>query len=155
MGTVEYAGSVPTGAPAGSIVCDNISCYKATKDQIQPRFGFAFQATPRFVLRGGYGITSFLKATPTTSASPTRAPSSPSPTLTPPHPSPLTPRRASPTAPAHRSTPPTASLSPPSPTREPASVPGRSTPSPPSSRVQSHHRVRTLQQDLPRRLLRR
>ncbi len=61
MGTVEYAGAVPAGAPAGSIVCDNISCYQATKDQIQPRFGFAFQATPRFVLRGGYGITSFFE----------------------------------------------------------------------------------------------
>ncbi len=60
-GTVEYAGAVPAGAPAGSIVCDNISCYQATKNQIQPRFGFAFQALPRFVIRGGYGITSFFE----------------------------------------------------------------------------------------------
>ena len=60
-GTVEYAGSVPSGAPAGSVVCDNISCYQATKNQIQPRFGFAYQATPRFVLRGGYGATSFFE----------------------------------------------------------------------------------------------
>ena len=60
-GKVEYAGSVPAGAPAGSIVCDNISCYQPTKDQIQPRFGFAFQAAPKFVLRGGYGTTSFFE----------------------------------------------------------------------------------------------
>lgn len=60
-GTVEYAGSVPAGAPAGSIVCDNISCYQATKDQFQPRFGFAFQASPKLVFRGGYGTTSFFE----------------------------------------------------------------------------------------------
>lgn len=61
MGKVEYAGSVPNGAPAGSIVCDNISCYKPTTDQLQPRFGFAYQATQRLVFRGGYGTTSFLE----------------------------------------------------------------------------------------------
>jgi len=60
-GTVEYAGAVPTGAPAGSIACDNISCYQPTKNQVQPRFGFAYQATPRFVVRGGYGATSFFE----------------------------------------------------------------------------------------------
>lgn len=61
MGKVEYAGSVPAGAPAGSLVCDNISCYQPTKDQLQPRFGFAYQASQRFVLRGGYGTTSFFE----------------------------------------------------------------------------------------------
>ncbi len=61
MGKVEYAGSVPAGAPAGSIVCDNISCYQPTKDQIQPRFGFAYQAKERLVFRGGYGTTSFFE----------------------------------------------------------------------------------------------
>ena len=60
-GTVEYAKRVPAGAPAGSIVCDNPGCYEPTYDQFQPRFGFAFQATPRFVVRGGYGTTSFLE----------------------------------------------------------------------------------------------
>jgi hypothetical protein len=60
-GKVEYAGSVPVGAPAGSLVCDNISCYQPTKNQIQPRFGFAYQAGARFVLRGGYGTTSFFE----------------------------------------------------------------------------------------------
>lgn len=29
--------------------------------QFQPRFGFAYQPTPRWVLRGGYGITSYLE----------------------------------------------------------------------------------------------
>lgn len=61
MGKVEYAGSVPTGAPAGSIVCDNISCYQPTRNQVQPRFGFAYQAAPRVVFRGGYGTTSFFE----------------------------------------------------------------------------------------------
>jgi Carboxypeptidase regulatory-like domain len=60
-GTVEYAGSVPVGAPAGSIVCDNPSCYQPTFDQIQPRLGFAYQAAPRWVVRGGYGATSFFE----------------------------------------------------------------------------------------------
>ena len=61
MGTVEYAGSVPAGAPAGSVVCDNISCYEPTKDQLQPRLSFAYQIQPRWVLRGGYGTTSFFE----------------------------------------------------------------------------------------------
>ena len=60
-GTVEYAGSVPAGAPAGSIVCDNPSCYQPTFNQVQPRFGFAYQAAPRFVVRGAYGTTSFFE----------------------------------------------------------------------------------------------
>ncbi len=60
-GKVEYAGAVPVGAPAGSIVCDNISCYQPTKNQLQPRFGFAYQASQRFVIRGGYGTTSFFE----------------------------------------------------------------------------------------------
>ena len=61
MGTVEYAGAVPANAPAGSIVCDNPSCYQPTLNQIQPRFGFAYQVSPRFVVRGGYGTTSFFE----------------------------------------------------------------------------------------------
>jgi len=60
-GTVEYAKRVPAGAPAGSIVCGNAGCYQATYDQFQPRFGFAYQVNPRFVVRGGYGTTSFLE----------------------------------------------------------------------------------------------
>ena len=60
-GVVEYAHSVPVGAPAGSIVCDNPACYQPNYKQILPRFGFAFQAASRFVIRGGYGASSFFE----------------------------------------------------------------------------------------------
>ena len=52
-GTVEYAGHVPAGARPGSIVCGNAGCYQPTYDQFQPRFGFAYQVSPRLVVRGG------------------------------------------------------------------------------------------------------
>ncbi len=58
-GQVIYADHVPTGAPAGSGVCNNRACYQANYRQIMPRLGFAYQATQRFVVRGGYGATSF------------------------------------------------------------------------------------------------
>jgi hypothetical protein len=35
--------------------------YDAVYNQFQPRLGFAYSATPRLVVRGGYGITSFLE----------------------------------------------------------------------------------------------
>lgn len=60
-GAVIYAGSVPAGAPAGATTCGNRSCYQPTYTQFMPRFGFAFQAMPRFVIRGGYGATSFFE----------------------------------------------------------------------------------------------
>ncbi len=60
-GTVEYAGSVPTGAVAGSIVCPQRACYQPNYTQFMPRLGFAYQWTPRFVVRGGYGATSFFE----------------------------------------------------------------------------------------------
>jgi hypothetical protein len=60
-GQVIYAGSVPAGAPAGSGVCKNRACYDANFRQIEPRLGFAYQATNRFVVRGGYGATSFFE----------------------------------------------------------------------------------------------
>ncbi len=60
-GTVEYAGHVPTGAVAGSIVCPTRACYNANYNQVMPRLGFAYQVNPRFVLRGGYGATSFFE----------------------------------------------------------------------------------------------
>ncbi len=56
-----YAGSVPVGAPAGAGVCPTRACYNANYTQFQPRVGFAFQAMPRLVLRGGYGATSFFE----------------------------------------------------------------------------------------------
>jgi hypothetical protein len=58
-GQVLYAHSVPVGAPAGSGVCSNKGCYNYNFRQIMPRLGFAYQANDRFVIRGGYGATSF------------------------------------------------------------------------------------------------
>ncbi len=60
-GQVIYAGSVPVGAPAGSGVCSNRACYDANFRQIMPRLGFAYQVNNRFVVRGGYGATSFFE----------------------------------------------------------------------------------------------
>lgn len=60
-GTFEYAKSIPAGAPAGSQLCSNRACYDANYHQIMPRIGFAYQATDRFVIRGGYGATSFFE----------------------------------------------------------------------------------------------
>jgi hypothetical protein len=61
QGLVEYAGKVPVGAPAGSLVCGNSACYQPTYTEFQPRIGFAYQLSPRIVFRGGYGTTSFLE----------------------------------------------------------------------------------------------
>jgi Carboxypeptidase regulatory-like domain/TonB-dependent Receptor Plug Domain len=60
-GQVQYAGHVPTGAPVGSGICSNLGCYQPSYHQIMPRFGFAYQATDKFVVRGGYGATSFFE----------------------------------------------------------------------------------------------
>ncbi len=61
QGLIEYAKRVPAGAPAGSFVCGNPACYQPTYTEFQPRIGFAFQADPHVVFRGGYGTTSFLE----------------------------------------------------------------------------------------------
>ncbi|WP_446743146.1 carboxypeptidase regulatory-like domain-containing protein [Silvibacterium acidisoli] len=58
-GQVQYENHVPVGAPAGSGVCKYAGCYKPNYKQWMPRLGFAWQATDRFVVRGGYGATSF------------------------------------------------------------------------------------------------
>jgi hypothetical protein len=60
-GTVEYAGKVPALAAPGSIVCPTRACYNGTYNQLMPRVGFAFQAMPKLVVRGGYGATSFFE----------------------------------------------------------------------------------------------
>ena len=60
-GQVIYAGSVPAGAPAGSGLCSTLACYQANYRQLTPRLGFAYQAGGRFVVRGGYGATSFFE----------------------------------------------------------------------------------------------
>lgn len=60
-GQVIYAHSIPTGAPAGSGLCKTRGCYNSNFRQIMPRLGFAYQATDRLVVRGGYGATSFFE----------------------------------------------------------------------------------------------
>jgi Carboxypeptidase regulatory-like domain len=60
-GQVIYAGSIPAGAPVGSGLCKNRACYDANYRQLTPRLGFAYQANDRFVIRGGYGATSFFE----------------------------------------------------------------------------------------------
>jgi Carboxypeptidase regulatory-like domain/TonB dependent receptor len=60
-GTVEYAGSIPPLAVAGSVLCPNHSCYNANYKQFMPRIGFAYQVASNFVVRGGYGGTSFFE----------------------------------------------------------------------------------------------
>jgi hypothetical protein len=50
---IEYAG----------VDGNSRALYDPTYTQFQPRFGFAYQAMPRFVVRGGYGISSYLEGT--------------------------------------------------------------------------------------------
>jgi hypothetical protein len=61
-GQTIYADHVPVGAPAGSGVCKNRGCYDYNFRQVMPRLGFAYQASDRFVVRGGYGATSFYES---------------------------------------------------------------------------------------------
>ena len=61
FGTLEYAKSIPVGAPAGSIVCPTTACYNPNYKQIMPRFGFAYQLRNTMTLRGGYGASSFFE----------------------------------------------------------------------------------------------
>ena len=60
-GIVQYAHSIPAGAPAGSQLCSNRACYNPNYAQWMPRIGFALQVNPRLVVRGGYGATSFFE----------------------------------------------------------------------------------------------
>jgi hypothetical protein len=60
-GQVQYAGHVPTGAPTGSGICSNPACYQANFRQFMPHVGFAYQVNDRYVVRGGYGATSFFE----------------------------------------------------------------------------------------------
>ncbi len=57
-GQVIYAHAVPVGAPVGSGLCSNRGCYDA-QNNVMPRLGFAYQASNRFVVRGGYGASAF------------------------------------------------------------------------------------------------
>jgi Carboxypeptidase regulatory-like domain/TonB dependent receptor-like, beta-barrel len=60
-GIVEYAGHIPAGAVAGSKLCPTRACYDGNYKQFMPRLGFAYQATDKLVIRGGYGATSFFE----------------------------------------------------------------------------------------------
>lgn len=60
---VEYAGKVPAGAPAGSIVCPNRSCINPSYNNLMPRIGFSYQPITRLVIRGGFGITKAMEGT--------------------------------------------------------------------------------------------
>ncbi len=60
-GTVIYAGPIPATAPPGTQRCGNRACYQPNYKQFMPRVGFALQIRPQFVLRGGYGATSFFE----------------------------------------------------------------------------------------------
>jgi hypothetical protein len=60
-GQVIYAHTVPAGAPVGSGTCSNRGCYDWNFHQFMPHFGFAYQVNDRFVVRGGYGATSFFE----------------------------------------------------------------------------------------------
>jgi hypothetical protein len=50
-GAIEYAGQDGNSR----------ALYNAVYNQFQPRVGFAYQVKPRLVVRGGYGITSYLE----------------------------------------------------------------------------------------------
>lgn len=60
-GQVLYAHAVPAGAPAGSGLCSNRACYDFSFHQAMPHLGFAYQASNRLVVRGGYGASSFFE----------------------------------------------------------------------------------------------
>ncbi len=58
-GTVYTAGE----AGAGAVFGNANALYSPTYGDVMPRVGFAYQATQRFVVRGGYGITNYLEGT--------------------------------------------------------------------------------------------
>ncbi len=61
-GTVEYAGHVPVGAVPGSIICPSIPAMTPTTGRLCRGLGFAYQAmSPKLVVRGGYGASSFFE----------------------------------------------------------------------------------------------
>ena len=52
---------MPALAAPGAIVCKTRACYNANYKQFMPRLGFAYQLSQKFVVRGGYGATSFFE----------------------------------------------------------------------------------------------
>ena len=52
------------GTPqAAAVFGDGHALYHPVYDNVMPRLGFAYQASQRFVFRGGYGITNYLEGT--------------------------------------------------------------------------------------------
>jgi len=60
-GQIEYAVRQPAGALPDAAICSNPACYQPNYRQWMPHFGFAYQPTPRSVVRGGYGAVSFFE----------------------------------------------------------------------------------------------
>jgi len=60
-GQLMYAHAIPAGAPPDAALCPNRACYQPNFHQIMPHIGFAYQITPRSVIRGGYGANSFFE----------------------------------------------------------------------------------------------
>ena len=66
-GQILYAGHIPAAALLpdsglqGSGLCANLACYQPNYRQWMPHIGFAYQLNDRFVVRGGYGATSFFE----------------------------------------------------------------------------------------------
>lgn len=62
--TVEYAGHIPAANTfANATVCPTRACYNGTYADFMPRLGFSYQPRTRIVIRGGYGITTYLEGT--------------------------------------------------------------------------------------------
>jgi hypothetical protein len=63
-GVVEYAGVVPgANTFANATVCPTRACYSSNYDNFMPRVGFSYQPRAKMVVRGGYGITTYLEGT--------------------------------------------------------------------------------------------
>jgi hypothetical protein len=60
-GQVLYAHQFQRARRQGRAYCPNRGCYDWDFHQIIPRLGFAYQANDRFVVRGGYGASSFFE----------------------------------------------------------------------------------------------
>lgn len=61
---VEYAGKIPSANTfPNATVCSNRACYSDSKANFMPRLGFAYQPRSKAVVRGGYGITTYLEGT--------------------------------------------------------------------------------------------